>query len=369
MKKGLKKPLIAFILCILVMAAAMSAAYCIQTDFGNIDVSTWQIQTDSGHSITYKLYVPKTATEDNPAPAVLLIHGYQNDKDTSAAYALEFARRGIVAMCVDAYGHGDTTVGLAARGYTHHKLPNWDATVSGPERFLIMMSFSTMDFYTLEDVQDSGMDSAMGGRIAYDLLKEMPFVDADNMGVTGHSMGTWAAWSIAETFQDHKAIVLQCGELFPEDYYDSENTEFHNVLLLQAKIEEFTAFCDYTHSTNGLMETELRYREFAGQDAPISWDTTYGDFADGTARRIQVLGVNHRLVTISHEGTAATMAWFADAFGIDPSVLPGDQIAVYREWLLFAGSACGACFHASAARAADQNEILCVGCTKGAGPA
>jgi hypothetical protein len=337
MKHGVKKPLIAFIACILVMAAAMSAAQLIQTDFNRIDVSTWCIDTGGGESITYKLYVPDTATEDSPAPAVLLIHGYQNDKDTSGAYALEFARHGIVAMCVDAYGHGDTTVGLAARGYTRHKLPNWDATVSGPERFLIMMSFSTMDFYTLADVQGSAMDSAMGARIAYALLKEMPFVDAGSMGVTGHSMGTWAAWSVAETFQDHKAVVLQCGELFPQSYYDSENVKFNNVLLLQAKYDEFTAFLDYTHSTDGLMDTELRYHEFAGQNGPIDWDTTYGDFADGTARRIQLLGVNHRLVTISHEGMATTIDWFSDAFGIEPAISSGNQIAGWKEALTFAG--------------------------------
>ena len=333
----MKKPLIAFLACILVMASSMSMAYCMQTDFGKIDVSVWQIKTDSGDSITYKLYVPDTATAENKAPAVLLIHGYQNDKDTSGAYALELARRGIVAMCIDAYGHGDTTVGLTARGYTTHKLPNWDATVKGPERFLIMMSFSTMDFYTLKDVESSGMDSSMGGRIAYALLKEMPFVDGGNMGVAGHSMGTWAAWSVAKTFQDNKAVVLQCGELIPEDYYDSSKIKFNNVLLLQAKYEEFTAFCDYTHSTNGLMDTKLRYHDFAGQDSPISWDTTYGNFTDGTARRIQLLDTNHRLVTISHEGIATTVQWFADAFGIKLSLAPDNQIAIYKELLMLLG--------------------------------
>jgi dienelactone hydrolase len=274
MISGTKKLWVAFIVCLIVMISSMSLAAAIQSDFGRIDVSTWTIDLQNGDTMAYKLYVPKSATDEKPAPAVLLIHGYQNDKDTTAAYAIELARRGIVTMCMDAYGHGDTTVGMAARGYTRHKLPKWDATVSGPERYLLMMSFSTMDFYTLADVQGSGMDSSMGGRSAYALLKAMPFVDAANMGVSGHSMGTWAAWSVAQTFQDHKAIVLQCGELFPTEYYDSENISFHNVLLLQAQYEEFTAFCDYTYSPNGLNETTLRYHDFAGQNEPISWDTT-----------------------------------------------------------------------------------------------
>ncbi len=337
MKTGIKKPLAVFIACILIMTAAMSAAYLLETDFGKIDVSVWKIERDEGGSMTYKHYVPNTATAEHPAPAVLLVHGYQNDKDTSGAYALELARRGIVVLCLDAYGHGDTTVGLAERGYTRHKIPNWDATLSGPERYLIMMSFSTMDFYTLKDVPESGMDSSMGGRIAYALLKTMPFVDPDNMGVSGHSMGTWTAWSVAESFQDHKAVVLQCGELIPEDYYDSEEIHFNNVLLLQAKYDEFTAFCDYTHSTDGLMDTPLRYHDFAGQDAPIQWDTTYGSFSDGTARRIQLLQTNHRLTTISHKGIAAAAEWFCEAFGIEPSISPDSQTAIYKELLVFLG--------------------------------
>lgn len=316
----------------------MSLAAAIQSDFGNIDVSAWTFEADGGETMSYKLYVPKSATADNPAPGVLLIHGYQNDKDTSAVYALELARRGIVTMCMDAYGHGDTTTGLAARGYTRHKLPNWDVTVSGPERYLVMMSFSTMDFYTLKDVQDSGMDSAMGARAAYALLKTMPFVDSGNMGVTGHSMGTWAAWSVAQTFQDHKAVVLQCGELFPPAYYDSDSITFHNVLLLQAEFEEFTAFCDYTNSPNGLNESPLRYHDFAGQDEPISWDTTYGSMADGTARRIEFLnGINHRLTTISAEGVSTTVDWFADAFGLQPAIAGTDQTGGWKELLQLVG--------------------------------
>jgi dienelactone hydrolase len=338
MKSHTKRYFFAFFTCIFAMALTMSLAACIQSDFGRIDVTEWNIESGGGDTVRCKLYVPKTATPEHPAPAVLLIHGYQNDKDTSAAYALELARRGIVAMAMDAYGHGDTTAGLAKRGYTRHKLPDWDKTVTGPERYLVMMSFSTNDFYTLKDVQGSGMDSSMGGRTAYALLRSMPFVDKGSMGVTGHSMGTWAAWSVAETFQDHKAVVLQCGELFPKTYYDSDKIKFRNVLLLQAEFEEFTAFNDYTYSTKGLMDTELRYREFAGQDAPIAWDTTYGSFADGTARRIELLnGINHRLTVVSPQGISAAVDWFAGAFGIKPAIAPSDQTSVIKELLVFLG--------------------------------
>lgn len=337
--KSIRKPLAAFLCLTVVMAAAMGLAAFYQTDFGKIDVSAWYFETDGGDACAYKLYVPQTATADTPAPAVLLFHGYQNDKDTSSTYALELARRGIVAMCFDSYGHGDTTVGMRARGYATRKLPGWDKEVSGPERFLVMMSFSTNDFFTLEGVQESSLDSSMGGRLALEVLLAMPFVDAENIGFTGHSMGTWSSWSTAASYPKHKAVVLQCGELFPESYYDSDTVKFNNVLLLQAKYDEFNMFLDYTLSTDGLMETPLRYHDFALQSGPIDWDTTYGDFADGTARRIQLLeNVNHRLTTVSHEGIAATVSWFAQAFGISPAISPDSQIGQTKELFLLIGT-------------------------------
>jgi alpha-beta hydrolase superfamily lysophospholipase len=63
----------------------------------------------------------------NPAPAVLLLHGYQNDKDTSAAFAVELARRNIVALSIDEFGHGESPIGMRNRGY--------DTSKSGPNRF------------------------------------------------------------------------------------------------------------------------------------------------------------------------------------------------------------------------------------------
>ena len=70
----------------------------------------------------YKLYTPKTATAETPAPGVLLLHGYQNDHETCAAYAIQLARRGAVVLCLDEFGHGSTTAGLINRGYVNHKV-------------------------------------------------------------------------------------------------------------------------------------------------------------------------------------------------------------------------------------------------------
>ena len=342
MKRKANLPLLAWVCCLAVMFACMAVANAYQTDFGKIEVTRGAFSTDDGNVITYKLYRPVTATAETPAPAVLLMHGYQNDKDTSSSYALELARRGIVALSIDEYGHGGTSIGMLARGYTYHKLPNWDKSVSGPERFLLMMNFNTSDFFTnLADVPgDTLGDTSMGGRTMYAYLSTLPFVDAENMGVTGHSMGTWSSWSVAATDPSVKAIVLQCGELFPQSYYDNEAIHFNNVLLIQSRYDEFTSFLDYTKAVpDDLVNTELRYKEFAGQDGPIEWNTTYGSFADGTARRMELItNANHRLVTINNHAIATTLDWFETAFQMDSSIASTSQTALIKETFLFLGT-------------------------------
>lgn len=326
----------AFCVCILLVVLSMCIAAWVQTGFGKIRVSTGSFETRTGDtpgSIAYKLYVPAGADANHPVPAVLVMHGYQNDKETSAAYGIELARRGIAALSVDLYGHGNTTLGMRFRGWGRAKLTNLDKTVSGPERFLIMMTFSIMDFFKPE-ISAGIKDSSMGGNDAYRFLQSLDFVDADRIGITGHSMGTWASWSTGAAFPGHRAIVLQCGELFPSGYYDAASVKFNNVLLLQARYDEFDYFRDYQKNVIGLEKTPLRYRDFMGQSAPVDWNRTYGSFAEGSARRMELLQTNHRLTTHDSRALTAAMNWFTNALDVKPSLADSNHIYMIKELLV-----------------------------------
>ena len=334
MNRSLLKPLIAFGVCILVCLGCAALASFIQSGCGDLVIETGFFSPEHSEAangvparIAYKLYIPRGADASNPVPAVLAIHGYQNDKDTSAAFCIELARRGIAALSIDCYGHGDTSPGMRGRGWGKYKITNLNKELSGPRRFMIMMTFSILDFFRPE-ISAGVADSSMGGKSAWQYLSSLPFVDSGRMGITGHSMGTWASWSVAAAFPEHRAIVLQCGELFPPDYYDSENIEFNNVLLLQARYDEFDNFRDYQRDVMGLEKSPLRYRDFMGQDAPVEWNKTYGDFSDGSARRMELLQTNHRLVTFDRRSVTAAMNWFTQALDA-PTGLPASS-HIYR---------------------------------------
>lgn len=337
----------------------MLFANLLQTDFGKVKIENGSIVTDLGE-ITYKLYIPSTATTESKAPAVLMLHGYQNDHETSDAYAMEMAKRGVVALAIDEYGHGKTTISMFERGYTDHKVTvtygedsEEDGTyvmINGQNRYKLLINFSTLSFFNDRYSKGSDgsevKDSSMGGIDAYAYLASLPYVDSTRIGITGHSMGTWASWTVAALYTNAvdnqgrdispKAVVLQCGELFRDSVYDTSKYSFNNVLLLQAKYDEFSYFRDYKNTvTDELLDSPLR-TGFLKTDASSSeWNTTYGSFSDGSARRIELLNTNHRLATHNNHGMTTSIEWFQNALGFDGGIPASSHTFLLKEWLVF----------------------------------
>lgn len=362
-KKKRKKNSIILAVLLVVVFLCMGIANYIQRDFGKVDVTVDSFELNGGE-ITYKIFKPESASAENPAPAVLLLHGYQNDKETCVAYAIELARRGVVVMAIDEYGHGSTTLGLKERGFVNHKVTvNYgldskeDGTyvdISGPGRYRVMMNFSNLSFfdeyYSTDSDGNSVKDSSMGGIGAYAVLASLDYVDSSRMGISGHSMGTWASWTTAAAYAGAtdadgsditpKCVVLQCGELFTDEVYDSEKIYFNNVLLLTAKYDEFNYFRDYENTVGDAQLNSSLRKEFLGIDSKASWNTTYGSFADGSARRMELLETNHRLTTHDSHAMSAAMEWFGNALGLNTTLQPTNHVYMIKESLVFVAMLC-----------------------------
>ena len=355
------KKLKSLILLIILLAGAtgmMFMADKIQKDDGNIQIIDGSIATSEG-KLTYKLYKPQNASASNKAPAVLLLHGYQNDHETCAAYAIELARRGAVVMCLDEYGHGSSSVGLLERGYVNHKVSvNYGndsqadgtySTIGGTLRYRLLMNFSNLsffnDYYSKDSAGNAIKDSSCGGSTAYEILSKLDYVDSSRMALSGHSMGTWSSWSVAADYAntsiEPKAIVLQCGELFTDEVYDSKNIHFNNVLLLQSKYDEFSYFRDYQlNVTDELLKTPLRYNFLGTTAANASWNKTFGNFTDGSARRMELLMTNHRLTTHNLQGLKVAMEWFDNALSLPNKLAYDDIVAKNKEYLVLGAMLC-----------------------------
>ena len=136
----------------LALISALGAAI-VQTGAGSTEVKDLNWETSSGRSMNALLFVPENATADSPAPAVVVSHGWWNNREMQTANYVELARRGFVVLSIDMYGHGNSD-----------PLP-----------------------YDQLEVGGTGMYDAVK------LIADLPYVDTDRIGVEGHSNGARAA--------------------------------------------------------------------------------------------------------------------------------------------------------------------------------
>ncbi|MFN2185312.1 MAG: alpha/beta hydrolase, partial [Anaerolineae bacterium] len=153
------KAVFVLIAILAILVGAVVVAWLVQRDFGRVEVTNLRYENFNGIPIRAKLLRPVEATAGNPLPGAVYIHGYQNNRETSDAYCIEMARRGFVMLCIDAIGRGNSGI------------PN--------------------------DVDDPDFDETYGGRTSFEILKALPYVDAERVGMMGHSLGAEMAYAVA----------------------------------------------------------------------------------------------------------------------------------------------------------------------------
>ena len=289
MKPDLGKQVRLLILCLVIIAASSLIAYGVERDFGKVDVQLVRFADPTGVILTGKLYRPVAATPQNKLPGVLCLHGFQNDKDTQDAFAIELSRRDFVVLAIDQFGHGS----------------------SGGHMSL------------------APADPSNGGDAGYKYLKSLPFVDAANLGVMGHSMGAGSTIAVGKMNPDHKALNPQCGV--------PGSPDLHNVLLTQARYEEFAGFREGQLNPLSLTTNPARLKAL-GLTGTVAWDTTYGDFANGTARRVALVDTVHPGVTHNAKAVAEAVEWMRQALKQATSDaasqrLAYNQIYMWKEWM------------------------------------
>ncbi|MGD9395394.1 MAG: acyl-CoA thioester hydrolase/BAAT C-terminal domain-containing protein [Candidatus Thorarchaeota archaeon] len=293
--RGLRKNKQLLLLCLVLIGSSALLAHGVQTDFGIIDVDYIRIVDENGQAVTGKLYRPLTATEDNPAPGVLLLHGMNNDKDTEGPAALELAKRGIVALALDEISHGDS------------------------DRVMDIISYFTGLF-----------DSTLGGNASYQWLKSLPFVDETQTGLVGHSMGAGTASAIAASNPDHRAIVIQAGG----PYNLTTNSYMNNYLAVWAFYEELFTVQPRADFLQESLEM-IAYNENLTSANEAQIDFTYGDFSDGSAHRYAQCPCTHPGATWNSKGVSETTAWMLQALlGLSESeatTLSASQTYMIRE--------------------------------------
>ena len=147
----------------------------------------------SGHQMSALLFVPDTATAENPAPTIICSHGWYNNREMQDLNYVEYARRGFVVLSIDMYGHG-----------------NSDDLPAG-------------DWWKPEN-------NANGMYDAVQMMAGLPFVDASRIGVTGHSNGALASRTAVLLDNEAETPLIAAALLVSNDaVYKNDEDQYYNM--------------------------------------------------------------------------------------------------------------------------------------------
>jgi pimeloyl-ACP methyl ester carboxylesterase len=250
---------------VLILAGGLLAHFT-QTS-GGIRIQDVRFTGAKGNTMSALLYIPPNATPQIPAPGILAVHGYINSRETQDGFAIEFARRGYVVLALDQTGHGYSDPPAFANGF------------GGPDG------------------------------LAY--LRSLEFVDKNNIGLEGHSMGGWTVLAAATAApNDYKSMVLE-GSSTGKPFAAEGTTSWpRNVALVFAQYEEFSTLMWGVDLPRDVTQSPKLWALFGTQGA-VEPGKVYGDIAQGTARVLYTPAINHLAEHISHEAIGYSLDWFA----------------------------------------------------------
>lgn len=234
---------------------------------GGIRIEDVRFKGAKGNTMSALLYIPPNATPQIPAPGILAVHGYINSRETQDGFAIEFARRGYVVLALDQTGHGYSDPPSFANGF------------GGPDG------------------------------LAY--LRSLPFVDKENIGLEGHSMGGWTVLAAAAAMpNDYRSMVLE-GSSTGKPFAAEGTTNWpRNTALVFAQYEEFPDLMWGVDLARDVTTSPKLWALFGTQGA-VEPGKVYGDPANGTARVLYTPAMTHPAEHISHQAIGYSLDWFA----------------------------------------------------------
>jgi len=254
-------------------------AFMVQTGGGEIDIRDIRFLGTNGTLMSGLLYVPDGVNAENKAPGILAIHGYINSRETQDGFAIEFARRGYVVLALDQTGHG----------------------YSDPPAFA----------------------NAYGGIDGLKYLRSLDIVDADNIGLEGHSMGGWASAIAAAVVPDgYTSFVMASSSTGTFGAPEGTPTYPRNMALIFSTYDEFSGLMWESPIPADIVNTEKLKKVFGTTDT-VEVGKLYGSIEEGTARKLYQPSMIHPRVHFSTEAIGNAIEWMQETLkggnGLDPS--------------------------------------------------
>ncbi len=269
-----------------------------QYNNGEINGKTFVMPNDTTYAVT--MYVPETATEENPAPVVFVLPGFTRTKATMAQYCIELSRRGAVVFCSDPGGQGGTT--------------ETSTTGANGVEYLVQYVYNNTD--------------------------DFKFCDRTRFGAVGHSAGggnvcTLAADMAGESFKDSVIKAVYISGYIKVSSANKYASLHSNAALSYAYYDE-GAFRYQTDTSSFEIISRRFLNEVSGtQNAfdEVAYDYGYGEIAAGTYRIIHRENINHCFEMYDPTSIANTIAFFDETLSMNAPIKSTEQVWFAKELL------------------------------------
>ena len=266
-------------------------ANMIQTGGFDIEVRDIRFAGSNGLIMSALLYIPEGVSAKNKAPGIVAIHGYINSRETQDAFSIEFARRGYVVLALDQTGHGYSDPPAFANGF--------------------------------------------GGIDGLKYLRALDFVDYDNIGLEGHSMGGWASAIAAAVLKDgYKSFLMASSSTGTFGAPEGTPTYPRNLGLIFSEFDEFSGLMWGSPVAKNIVTTD-KLKKLFNTTETVEVGKLYGSIAEGTARKLYQPSTTHPKVHFSTEAIGNAVEWMQMTLKGGNNLPPSDQTWYWKEFFNF----------------------------------
>lgn len=256
---------------------------------GNVNIGSYAVT----------MYVPNTATEENPAPVVFVLPGFTRTKATMAQYCIELSRRGAVVFTLDPGAQGSTTASSTAGA-------------NGVE-YLVQYVYNNSDDFKFCDKNRFGaIGHSAGGGNVITLAADMAGDSYQNSIIKAVYNSGYIKISAANKF-----AKLNCNAAMSYAYYDEG------------------AFRYQTDTTAVEVISKRFINEVAGSAETydtVEWDKDYGDMTNGTYRVVHRELINHCFEMYDALSIANTIDFFNRSLAMGSGLSNDSQIWFGKEF-------------------------------------
>lgn len=296
-------------LCLALVLIFSALSSQIQSAWGKVRVTSIRLPTQNGQWVAADLFRPLTATGKKPAPAVVVVPGFQRSKETQANLSLELARRGIVVIAIDPYAQGFSSASLSTRS----------ATEEGYGMFAVV------DYLVDTD--------------------NLNYVDKSRIGVTGHSAGGNAAIQAAAHFGReswHRNRPSKVQSAYISGYLLSlkkkvlqdvrSNLGISYALYDEGAFRNENKNADLRKSPEAIRFVQSGQKDGDTPVTEVELDHSYGEPSFRNLRIVHNEPLLHPFQPYSTIATAHQLEFFQQVFGLEDTPPGKDQVWFWKEF-------------------------------------